>query len=724
MFNLKRRTAAKRALFTLLSFIVALSAFLGLPSAPTVGAAASTPAAAPSYNVVGYFTSWGIYDPNFQVTDLNASKLTHLNYAFADICWNGRHGNSSPESPNKTTWSCTDSHVPLQKGSVPNGTIVLGEPWADVNNSDPAPGVEWEDCDTKALCGNFYALKKLKAANPHLKTLISVGGWTWSNRFSDVAADAATRAVFAKSAVTFLRTYGFDGVDLDWEYPVEGGLGGNSARPADKQNYTLLLQEIRKELNAAGAADGKTYLLTIASGASQKFVTNTEIDKIAQIVDWINIMTYDFHGDWEKRTNNNAPLYADTRDPDLDKKFYTDGAIQIYKNAGVPGNKLTLGLPFYGRGWTNCAPGAAGDGLYQECTPDWNGNYVPRGTWDTFETGNSGFFDYGDLGGNYVNKNGYTRYWNDQAKVPYLYNPTTKTFISYDDEQSIKFKTDYIKSQGLAGAMVWDTSSDCRKSPKYTCTGATLLEKIASELGGTGGGTPDTTAPSVPANVQLVSKTDKTVSLRWDASTDNVGVVGYDVYQGAALAGTTAQTTFTISGLTPETTYSFTVKAKDAAGNISAAGSALQVTTSKTGSEQLPPTAPANLTTTAKTDTTVDLKWDASTDNIGVVGYDIYQGTTKVGSASTLTYKVTGLTANTAYTFTVKARNAAGLISAPSNALTVTTNAASIAEWKANVAYKVNDLVTYAGKTYKCKQAHTSLPGWEPANVAALWALQ
>ncbi|GAF07879.1 chitinase [Paenibacillus pini JCM 16418] len=377
---------------------------------------AKADAANSSYKVVGYFTNWGIYDPNYQVENIDATKLTHINYSFADLCWNGKHGNPStdPGNPNRNTWNCTDKGVPTQTGTVPNGAIVLGDPWADVNNNDGVP-LEWEDCE-KGKCGNLYKLKALKQTNPNLKTLLSVGGWTWSNRFSDVAADPVTRTNFANSAVNVLRAYGMDGIDIDWEYPVSEGLPDNSRRPEDKHNFTLLLQETRNKLAAAGAQDGKSYLLTIAGRANQSYTTTTEMSSISQILDWINIMTYDFHGDWEKTTNHNASLYSDPNDPDTVNKFSTDYAVNAYINAGVPASKIVLGVPFYGRGWKNCAPGPNGDGQYQVCTPDFNGSYIPNGTWDTFETGAGGMFDYGDLAANYVNKNGFVRYWNSVAR--------------------------------------------------------------------------------------------------------------------------------------------------------------------------------------------------------------------------------------------------------------------------------------------------------------------
>jgi len=206
----------------------------------------------------------------------------------------------------------------------------------------------------------------------------------------------------------------------------------------------LLLQEIRDQLDAAGAEDGKHYLLTIASGASQRFVDNTELNKVAHIVDWINIMTYDFHGgSFEATTSHNTGLYGDPSDPYYSNNFFVDGAIQAYKNAGVPLNKIVVGLEFMARSWKNCPPGPNNDGQYQTCAAD-NGSvfkWAPNGTWDDTNSGNTGVFDYGDLAANYVSKNGYTRYFNNIAKVPYLYNPTTKIFISYDDTESIGYKT-------------------------------------------------------------------------------------------------------------------------------------------------------------------------------------------------------------------------------------------------------------------------------------------
>lgn len=602
------------------------------------------------------------------------------------------------------TWTCQNEKS--QTINVPNGTIVLGDPWIDTGKT--FAGDTWD----QPIAGNINQLNKLKQINPNLKTIISVGGWTWSNRFSDVAATAATREVFANSAVDFLRKYNFDGVDLDWEYPVSGGLDGNSKRPEDKQNYTLLLSKIREKLDAAGAVDGKKYLLTIASGASTTYAANTELANIAAIVDWINIMTYDFNGAWQKVSAHNAPLNYDPAAsaagvPDANTFNVAAGA-QGHLNAGVPAAKLVLGVPFYGRGWDGCAQ--AGNGQYQTCA---GGSSV--GTWE------AGSFDFYDLETNYINKNGYTRYWNDTAKVPYLYNATNKRFISYDDAESIGYKTAYIKSKGLGGAMFWELSGDRNK---------TLQNKLKADLP-TGGTVPpaDTTAPSVPGNARSTGVTATSVTLAWNASTDNVGVTGYNVYNGNNLATSVTGTTATINGLTAGTSYTFTIIAKDAAGNLSAASNVVTVsTTTQPGGDTQAPTAPTNLASTAQTTSSITLSWAASTDNVGVTGYDVYNGTALATSVTGTTATISGLAADTSYTFTVKAKDAAGNGSAASNAVTVKTTAGTtnpgISAWQANTAYTVGQLVTYSGKTYKCLQAHTSLPGWEPSNVPALWQIQ
>jgi chitin-binding protein len=260
-------------------------------------------------------------------------------------------------------------------------------------------------------------------------------------------------------------------------------------------------------------------------------------------------------------------------------------------------------------------------------------------------------------------------------------------------------------------------------------TGNAFYQAIDVNLsnGDTGGGS-DTQAPTAPSNLRSTDATSSSITLAWNAATDNVGVTGYTIYRGTTPVGSVAGTltSFTVTGLSAGTQYTFTVKAKDAAGNESGASSAVTASTAA-GPEQdeQAPSAPSDLTATATTSSTISLSWKASSDNAGVTGYNIYNGTEKIGSVAgtLLSYTASGLTANSTYTFTVTAFDAAGNESDASNAATATTSAPSTEapDWGPNTSYNVNDLVTYNGIVYKCRQAHTSLPGWEPPTTPALW---
>jgi len=356
----------------------------------------------PMYRIVAYYTSWSVYDRAYFVTDIPADQITHINYAFANI---------SDE-----------------------GECVQGDAWADTGLSYPNDETDAE------LLGNFRQLNLLKEKYPHLKTLISVGGWTWSGKFSDVALTAEARTKFVASCVAFMQQYGFDGIDLDWEYPVGGGL--TAGRPEDKENFTLLLAELRAQLDAAGEG----YLLTIAASASPTvYNEQMELDKIIEYLDWINVMAYDFYGGWSETTGFQSALYSDTDNPSADAATVSaDAALQGYLAAGVPADKLVMGVPFYGRGWSNV--GDTANGLYQPF------NGLPNGTWA------QGAFDYSDIEQNYLPT--FNRYWHEQAQVPWLYNPDRKIMIVYEDPESLAVKTNYIKENGLGGIMFWELSAD------------------------------------------------------------------------------------------------------------------------------------------------------------------------------------------------------------------------------------------------------------------------
>lgn len=333
--------------------------------------------------IAGYYASWSAYS-GYTPLNIPASKLTHINYAFAKI------GDDLK--------------------------IALGDPYIDI--------------------ANFTKLNELKASNPNLKTLISIGGWTSSDKFSDAALTDSSRTTFADSVIAFIKLYNFDGVDIDWEYPVSGGLSTNTYRSEDKTNFTLLLKKLREKLDAQGLVDGKKYLLSFAGGSGNTYIMNVELNLISSYVDYAILMTYDLHGPWDTYTDFNAALYSPS-ETSPQYKSSADSCVKSWNSAGFPSSKIVLGIPFYGyiyRGVTN-----ANNGLYK-----------------TFTSGSS--ITYDNILTSYLSNSTYIKCYHSEAKVPYLFNGSV--FITYDDPTSIAEKVNYINTNHLAGASVWELSQN------------------------------------------------------------------------------------------------------------------------------------------------------------------------------------------------------------------------------------------------------------------------
>ncbi|OGU35408.1 MAG: hypothetical protein A2068_01465 [Ignavibacteria bacterium GWB2_35_6b] len=332
--------------------------------------------------IVGYLFP---RDSVINAKEIAVEKLTHINYAFADI---------------------------------KNGEIAIG---------------------FKNDSANFSILNQTKQRNPNLKILISVGGWTWSGQFSDMSLTTESRNKFIESSIRFIQNYNLDGIDLDWEFPNLEGYG-NVHRPEDKENFTYLLKELRVALDKLGEEKDIHYLLTIASGAFEDYLANTEMGKAQQYLDFINVMAYDmYESDYDTVAGHHTPLYTNPLDH---KKISADAAIQMYLQAGVPAEKLVLGVAFYGRAWESAS--SENNGLYRQAGP------VKKQIRGSFK----------NLKQNFENKNGFIRYWDSTSMAPYLFNETEKIFITYDDEESLKEKCKYINEHGLKGAMFWEYSSD------------------------------------------------------------------------------------------------------------------------------------------------------------------------------------------------------------------------------------------------------------------------
>ena len=385
--------------------------------------------------VLGYFVQWGIYGRNYRVKNIDtsnsAAKLTHINYAFGNVRNNRCEvGLTIPSDPNTGTGG--DAFADYTKA------FAAGESVDNVGDT-------WD----QPLRGNWNQLKKLKAKYPNIKVLISLGGWTYSRGFSS-AARPENRVAFVSSCIdAYIRgnlpvTDGaggagaalgvFDGIDLDWEYPVACGL--SCGAPEDNANFTALLAEFRRQLNAVRPG----LLLTVAVGAGIDKIRVTDPGSYHQYLDFINVMTYDFHGAFDPITNHHSALYGSPADPSTgDARTYnSNDAIQAFRSRGVPASKLNLGIGFYGRGWTNVS--AANNGLYQ------TGTAAPA----TYE---AGIEDYKVI----KTKSG-SQYTDATARAHWLLSGNT--FWSYDDPAMVFEKMQYVKNQNLGGAFFWEFSGD------------------------------------------------------------------------------------------------------------------------------------------------------------------------------------------------------------------------------------------------------------------------
>lgn len=334
-----------------------------------------------SFRIVGYV--FGNND-NLKLPT-NAGYLTHINYAFANVS--------------------------------PDGDVVLEHERDSVH---------------------LKRLTQFREQHPHLNILLSIGGWSWSDYFSDAALTDSSRQRFARSAVELLEKYDLDGIDIDWEYPGQPG-EDNMYRPEDRENFTLLLKTVREHLDRFGKSRGRTgsrrYLLTIAAGADAEYLEHTDMAAVHPHLDFVNLMTYDFHGPWTDHAGHHANLHPPDGYPE---ESAASLSVNLFMDAGVPSQKLVLGVPFYGRGWADVD--FPGDDIYH-----------------TYGTSH-GSYSYDSLYNHYIDRNGYVRYWDETAGSPFLWNADSSVIISYEDEESLRYKSEYVREQQLGGIMYWEHS--------------------------------------------------------------------------------------------------------------------------------------------------------------------------------------------------------------------------------------------------------------------------
>ena len=415
--------------------------------------------------LAGFFEEWSIYYANYNLANLesngSAAKLSHLIYAFGDV-------SASASDPS-------------------SNTCVIADAWADFenNNLPPVGGI----ADAWPLYGNFAEILKLKQLHPKLKTVISLGGASSAeaSAFSTAASTQAGRQALVSACINMFIVGNvgsdwngnitapglFDGFNIDWEFPAA----------ADKQNFTLLLEEFRNQLNALSAQTGKQYVLSFDGPAGAQNYVNIDLKNAAKQVDFITVDGYNYAGTWESVTNDASPLFDSRQDPDFGQNLDIDDTVMAYLKAGVPAQKYLMGVPLYGAGWTG-VPNKS-HGLYQTSTGPSN-VLLANGTGvcgdlsgntpgcDTLLT--AGTATYATL--STLTANGYKSYFDPSRIAVSLYSPSSGTFYTYDDPDTVLLKALYIDLRvpgGLGGAFVWAVKDDDAKG--------TMVKTLATGLG-------------------------------------------------------------------------------------------------------------------------------------------------------------------------------------------------------------------------------------------------
>lgn len=362
--------------------------------------------AQPCKEIIGYYPNWQWYDRAKLVAP---ASIAYAKYSIINYCF------FKPEA---------------------SGLISNTDSWADENLLQGQ--INWSTTPP-SYYPNTSLIDKAHAAG--VKVMVSIGGWTLSDNFPTIAASSAKRALFAKECNRLLNFYKFDGIDIDWEYP---GYAAHSGTPADKQNFTLLLQQIRDSITVLGTKNGKNYLLSACFAADPVKANDIEWNNVKTILDMINLMSYDFFGAFDCLANHNAPLYAPVSG---NPAFNVHSAFTMLTNTyNVPASKINIGTAFYGRSQT----GATALHQATSCNED-------NVTFQT-DAGSPTYFNI------LAKMNLFNYYWDNTAQVPYLIGKPSGsaagTFVSYDDKKSIGLKAQYIKNNNARGTIIWEITGD------------------------------------------------------------------------------------------------------------------------------------------------------------------------------------------------------------------------------------------------------------------------
>ncbi|MFA8450589.1 MAG: glycosyl hydrolase family 18 protein [Bacteroidales bacterium] len=444
--------------------------------------------------IIAYYASWSERPDkgNYTVDKIPWKNLTHINYAFAGV---GK-----------------------------DFKIQILDPQVSIENNYPEidPSLPYK--------GQFNLLTVYKRKFPHVKTLISIGGWASSIGFYEMTDNAQRREVFANSCIDFIRKYGFDGIDIDFEYPTsaEGAVNPlddmlywSTRKNTIYNNYNELMKVLRQKIDEAKKQDNKNYLLTIAASASSWTLSGMDLSQYCPYLDYLNIMTYDLHGAWNGFVGPQSELYASKSDPEtamMDQPtLNVDWAVKYYSGYMNPKN-INIGIPFYSRGWSQVSGGNNGlwgsapeinhtfkynydgkdysvtrkigqgaggiDGIWNDPAPEPDAGANPL--WHVMNLlKNPGTMTWDYLKetpykGEHNNITGYTDHFDNETKSAYVWNANKKTFFTYETKQSVKAKLDYVADRGVGGVMFWELSGDYKydEQKNYYVCGNTLTDFI------------------------------------------------------------------------------------------------------------------------------------------------------------------------------------------------------------------------------------------------------
>ncbi|GAA3749732.1 glycoside hydrolase family 18 protein [Salinactinospora qingdaonensis] len=387
---------------------------------------------------VAYFADWNTANRDYTINDVDdsgaAADLTHLMWAFGDVSENGRC-HIPPPSEASQAWQIYQRRY-------------------DAANSVDGRADEY----TQPLAGSLNQLRKLKSKHPHLRTSISLGGWNWSTHFSTAARTEESRRAFVSSCVdlwlrgdlprTDAEPQGgdgvaagiFDGIDLDWEWPGGGGRADNITSPDDKRNFTLLVEEFRRQLDELENETDRKYELTVSVSHEEQVMRDSYEPQIFDIADFVTVQGYDFTGAWSDVTSPHSQLYAPEDAPSGPPSKSVHQTVRRYLEYGLPAHKLVVGFPGFGRGWAGVDP--QGFGRYASAEGGAEGGYGD--TTDAYVV-----LDREQEGHRFLDPvNG--SYW--------IYDGDE--WWSYDTPRIVRMKGRYVVENNLGGLMMWNLDMD------------------------------------------------------------------------------------------------------------------------------------------------------------------------------------------------------------------------------------------------------------------------